>query len=145
WTIPATRMKAGNEHRVPLSARAFEIIENIQSLAGGDPLPDALLFPGARRGKPLSNMAFLMLMRRMGRADLTAHGFRSSFRDWCADRTGYPGEVAEAALAHAVGDKVVAAYRRSDLFEKRRRLMSEWAKFCGIAACAGSVVALRQT
>ena len=81
-------------------------------------------------GKPLSNMAFLMLLRRMGRGDLTAHGFRSSFRDWAAERTNFPSEVAEMALAHVIGSKVEAAYRRGDLFEKRRRLMQQWATFC---------------
>jgi integrase len=91
---------------------------------------DALVFPGDRRGKPLSNMAMLMVLRRMDRADLTAHGFRSTFRDWAAECTNFPREVAEAALAHVIGDKVEAAYRRGDLFEKRRRLMDAWASYC---------------
>jgi integrase len=77
-------------------------------------------------------MAFLMLLRRIGRSDLTAHGFRSTFRDWAAERTNFPSEVAEMALAHTVGDKVEAAYRRGDMFERRRRIMAEWAKFCGM-------------
>jgi integrase len=89
-----------------------------------------LVFPGNRRGKPLSDMSMLMMLRRMGRSDLTAHGFRSTFRDWAAERTNFPREVAEAVLTHVVGDKVEAAYRRGDLFEKRRRLMDAWATHC---------------
>jgi integrase len=92
--------------------------------------PDSFVFPGSTPGMPLSNMAFLMLLRRMDRGDLTVHGFRSSFRDWAAERTSFPSEVAEMALAHVVGSKVEAAYRRGDLFEKRRRLMQQWAAFC---------------
>ena len=88
------------------------------------------MFPGGKNGRPLSNMAFLMLLRRMGRGDVTAHGFRSSFRDWAAERTEFPAEVAEMALAHSVSDKTVAAYNRSDLFDRRRRLMAAWAAFC---------------
>jgi integrase len=127
WTIPAGRMKAGREHRVPLSARALAILEDMQQHRHGD---DAFVFPGGKPGKSLSNMAYLMLLRRMGRHELTAHGFRSSFRDWAAERTNFPAEVAEMALAHAVESKVEAAYRRGDLFEKRRRLMQHWASFC---------------
>jgi integrase len=125
WTIPATRMKAGEEHRVPLSDAAMTTLEKMQDLRDGD-----LVFPGQKRGKSLSNMAMLVLLRRMNRGDLTAHGFRSTFRDWCSERTAFPAEVAEAALAHSVGNKVEAAYRRGDLFEKRRALMEAWAKFC---------------
>ena len=128
WTTPGKRMKAGKEHRVPLSGRALDILRELQKLAGDT---DAFVFPGGKAGKPLSNMAFLMLLRRMGRDDLTAHGFRSTFRDRTAERTNFPSWVAEMALAHAVGDKVEAAYRRGDLFEKRRRLMEEWARYCG--------------
>lgn len=131
WVIPASRMKAGREHRVPLSARAVEIVAAMKKLAGDEVSSKAPVFPSAKPGKPLSNMAFLMLLRRMSRDDVTAHGFRSTFRDWCAERTSFPGDVAEMALAHHVSDKVEAAYRRGDLFEKRRRLMDEWAKFCG--------------
>jgi integrase len=127
WTIPAKRMKAGREHRVPLSARALAILEEMQAHHHGD---EGFVFPGGKMGKPLSNMAFLMLLRRMDRGDLTAHGFRSSFRDWAAERTNFPAEVAEMALAHTVSDKTVAAYNRSDLFERRRRLMQQWATFC---------------
>ncbi|MGZ5849899.1 MAG: tyrosine-type recombinase/integrase, partial [Methyloceanibacter sp.] len=127
WTLPAGRMKAGREQRVPLSARALAILEEMQPHHHGE---DAFVFPGAKLGRPLSNMAFLMLLRRMGRNNLTAHGFRSSFRDWAAERTNFPSEVVEMALAHMVGSKVEAAYRRGDLFEKRRRLMAAWATFC---------------
>jgi integrase len=124
WTVPPDRMKAGREHRVPLSRDAVALLKKVRGSAEG------LVFPGERRGKPLSNMATLMVLRRMGRTDLTAHGFRSTFRDWAAECTSFPREVAEAALAHVVGDKVEAAYRRGDLFEKRRRLMEAWARHC---------------
>lgn len=125
WTIPAERMKAAREHRVPLSTAAVDVLERVKTSA-----ECPFVFAGAKAGKPLSNMALLMMLRRMKRDDLTAHGFRSTFRDWCAERTAYPTEVAEMALAHAVGDKVEAAYRRGDLFEKRARLMQDWADFC---------------
>jgi integrase len=145
WTVPAKRMKAKRQHRVPLSARALAILEEMQPHRSAD---DGFVFPGGKPGKPLSNMAFLMLLRRMGRADLTAHGFRSTFRDWAAERTNFPSEVAEMALAHAVESKVEAAYRRGDLFEKRRRLMQQWATFCTTAptqTTASRVVPIRQT
>jgi integrase len=131
WTIPAERMKAGREHRVPLSEPAMEILAILQKLPSS-----AFVFQASPR-KPISNMAMLMTLRRMGRTDLTVHGFRSTFSDWCAERTHFPGEVREMALAHAVGDKVEAAYRRGDLFEKRRQLMVAWAKFCTAPALAG--------
>lgn len=135
WIIPGERMKAAREHRVPLSEAALSVLERMQSVREGD-----LVFPGQRRGKPLSNMVLLMLLRRMDRGDLTAHGFRSTFRDWAAERTPFPGEVAEAALAHTVSSKVEAAYRRGDLFEKRRRLMDAWATFCTTPAPTGASV-----
>ena len=140
WTIPAERMKADREHRIPLSDAAVAVLEAMQKVCTGD-----YIFPGAVAKKPLSNMALLMTLRRMKRDDLTAHGFRSTFRDWCAERTAYPSEVAEMALAHAVGNKVEAAYRRGDLFEKRRKLMDDWSMFCDeIPAEVGyNVVALR--
>lgn len=125
WTVPADRMKGGKEHRVPLSAPALAIVRKLQSEHRGD-----FLFVGSKRGNPLSNMAMLALLKRMGRADLTAHGFRSTFRDWAAERTNYPREAVEMALAHAIDNKVEAAYRRGDLFDKRRLLMAEWATFC---------------
>ena len=101
------------------------------------------VFSGANPGRALSNMALLMTLRRMGRPDLTTHGFRSTFRDWAAERTAFPSEAAEMALAHAVGDKVEAAYRRGDMFEKRRRMMDDWAEYCGRLEAAGEVVPLR--
>jgi len=119
---------------VPLCGRALSILEELAPLRSDDEKPEQLapfVFPGGKRGKPLSNMAFLMLLRRMSRDDLTAHGFRSTFRDWASERTNFPSEVAEMALAHAVGDKVVAAYRRTDLFERRRKMMAAWETFCG--------------
>ncbi len=132
WVIPAGRMKAGKEHRVPLSPRAIKVLE-------GQP-EGKYLFPGGKEGAPLSNMAMLELLKRMGRDELTVHGFRSTFRDWAAERTSYPGEVCEMALAHAITDSVEAAYRRGDLFEKRRMLMLDWARFCD--AWKGDVVPL---
>lgn len=125
WTIPAERMKAGKEHRVPLSKSALEILG---MLPQGKPVE--FVFPGGKAGKPLSSMALLMTLRRMERGDLTAHGFRSTFRDWVAEQTDFPHEVAEIALAHAVNNKVEAAYRRGDLFEKRRQLAEAWGACC---------------
>ena len=127
WTVPAARMKAGTEHRVPLSAPALAIAEKMRNGR-----KDGFLFPGGKVGKPLSNMAMLALLERMGRPDLTSHGFRSTFRDWTAECTDYPREVAEMALAHVIENKVEAAYRRGDLFEKRLLLMAEWATFCSV-------------
>jgi integrase len=124
WVIPESRMKTEKEHRIPLSDAAIAVLEAMQTVRQGD-----YIFPGMRRGRPLSNMAMLNLLNRMGRSDLTVHGFRSSFRDWCAEQTSFPSEVAEMALAHTVADKVEAAYRRGDLFEKRRKLMSAWATY----------------
>jgi integrase len=147
WTIPPDRMKAKREHRVPLSARAGEILAEMKKIAGQDIAHGAPVFPNERNGKPLSNMAFSMLLRRMERADSTVHGFRSTFRDWVSERTNFPGEMAEMALAHAIGNKVEAAYRRGDLFERRRRMMAEWATFCGsfrTGAHSGGVAILRK-
>jgi integrase len=107
------------------------------------PIEGAYLFPGGRAGGHLSNMAMLKLLERMKRNDLTVHGFRSTFRDWAAERTNFPGEVAEAALAHVVGDKVEAAYRRGDLFEKRRRLMNAWSEFANKPTPGAVVLQLR--
>lgn len=129
WIIPAERMKGRKdmrqEHRVPLSAAAVAVLKQMQLMPQG-----AYVFPGRNSDKPLSNMSMLATLERMGRDDITVHGFRSTFRDWAAEMTSYPREVAEMALAHVVADKVEAAYRRGDLFEKRRRLMEEWAGFC---------------
>lgn len=138
WTIPAERMKAGKEHRAPLSTRALAILEELAKVRECD-----FVFPGCRHGRPISNMARLMTLRRMGRGDLTAHGFRSSFRDWEAERTTFPAEVAEMAPAHTVSDKVEAAYRRGDLIQKRRQLSEVWAKFCTTPATDGRVVPIR--
>jgi integrase len=127
WTVPADRMKAVREHRVPLSARALAILSGPE---GAHHSSRGFVFPGGKAAKPLSNMAMTEVLRRLACGDITVHGFRSTFRDWAAERTSFPNEVVEMALAHAVGDKVEAAYRRGDLFEKRRRLMAEWARFC---------------
>jgi integrase len=138
WIVPAERMKAGKEHRVPLSQPAIAILEKMQAIRLNN-----YVFPGGRRGQPLSGMAMLMLLRRMGNRDVTVHGFRSTFRDWAAECTAFPAEVAEMALAHAVGDKVEAAYRRGDLFQKRRQIMEAWARFCLVPATLGEVLPLR--
>ena len=124
WTVPGKRMKAGREHRVPLSDAAMAIIEQMAAIRSSQ-----YLFPGMRAGQPLSRMTMLPLLRRMGH-ETTVHGFRSAFSDWCAEQTDFPSEVREMALAHAIGDKVEAAYRRSDLFEKRRQLAEAWARYC---------------
>ena len=141
WTIPAERMKAGQEHRVPLTDAALRILETVLPMRAS---AASFVFPGMRSGTGLSQMALVMALRRLGHGGVTVHGFRSTFRDWAAERTNYPREVAEAALAHALRDKVEAAYRRSDLFEKRRRLMDEWAAFCAQPMqTGGEVVAMR--
>lgn len=141
WTVPADRMKAGREHRVPLSVRALAILRAATATRADD---DTLIFPGRKQSKPLSSAAMAAVLRRMGRGDITVHGFRSSFRDWAAECTNYPNEVIEMALAHAVGNKVEAAYRRGDLFEKRRRLMADWATYCNTPkAVRGVVVPIR--
>lgn len=138
WNIPAERMKAHRAHRVPLSPQAVKLLRSMEALRRGD-----FVFPGPREGKPLSDMAMLVLLERMERDDITVHGFRSTFRDWASECTNYPREVCEMALAHAVSDQVEAAYRRGDLVEKRRRLMSEWAKYCDNTKALGEVVALK--
>jgi integrase len=136
WTVPASRMKSGREHRVPLSDAAIAVLQEMHGLRENDHV-----FPGDRR-EALSDMALLMLLRRMNRSDLTAHGFRSTFRDWAAECTNFPNEVVEMALAHAVSDKVEAAYRRGDLFEKRRKVMDAWASYCARSEAPGKLVAL---
>jgi integrase len=143
WTIPASRMKGKREHRVPLSDRAVAILKEMRLLAPANGPNGAFVFPGMKRGRPLSSMTFLMLLRRMGRDGLTAHGFRSTFRDWAAER-GFPDEVCELALAHAVSDKVLAAYKRTGLFERRRELAAAWAAFCGTAEAADNVIEMRE-
>jgi integrase len=125
WTIPAERMKALREHRVPLCPRALRVLERARALHNG-----ALVFPG-RFDAMLSSAAMMAVLKRMNRADLTVHGLRATFRTWAAERTTFPREVAEAALAHVVGDDTERAYQRGDLFEKRRKLMAEWGAFLG--------------
>jgi len=125
WTVPANRMKAGREHRVPLSSRAVTILRKLEKLKTGE-----FVFPGQARSKPLSNMAMEMVLRRMKVEDATVHGFRSSFRDWAGNVSNFPREVTETALAHVIGDKAEQAYRRGDALEKRRKLMEAWAAYC---------------
>ncbi len=137
WTIPAERMKAGKPHRIPLAPRCVEIVKRALDLGGSD-----WLFPGLRPGKPLSNTAFLMHMRR-AKVDYVPHGFRSAFRDWIGEQTAFPREIAEAALAHMIENKTEAAYARSDLFERRRKLMAAWADYIG--SDGKKVVTLRAT
>jgi integrase len=138
WVVPAARIKGGREHRVPLSDGALVIIAKMAEIRHGE-----FVFPGARApGRPMGHMAMLRVLSRMGRGHLSVHGFRSSFRDWCAEQTNFPAEAAEMALAHAVGDKVEAAYRRGDMFEIRRRLMQAWANFAATSEPA-KIVKLR--
>lgn len=127
WTVPASRMKAGKEHRVALAPQAVALLRELPREGDSD---DGYVFIGARPGTGLSNMAMTAMLRRLGHGDITVHGFRSAFRDWVAERTSYPGEVAEMALAHRVSDKVEAAYRRGTLLEKRKRLAADWVMFC---------------
>lgn len=133
WTVPADRMKAGKEHRVPLPKAAMELLDAQTRMVGTD-----LIFP-APRGGQLSDMSLVAVMRRMEVAAVP-HGFRSTFRDWAAERTNYPREVAEMALAHVIANKVEAAYRRGDLFDKRRRMMDDWAAFCATVEKKGANV-----
>ncbi|MEO6823710.1 MAG: integrase arm-type DNA-binding domain-containing protein [Nitrosospira sp.] len=137
WVIPAERMKAGKEHRIPLSDSAIAVLKQMDNST-------KLIFPGRDEGKPLSDMSLTAVLRRMDRGDLTAHGFRSTFRDWASESTAYPQHVAEMALAHTIGDKVEAAYRRGDLFTKRTRMMQEWANYCNQTQ-SGEVVPLKRS
>jgi integrase len=132
-------MKGGREHRVPLSPAALAVLREAQRLRLND-----YVFPGQKPGRPLSSMALLMLLRRLERGDVTAHGFRSAFSDWAHEETRHPNHVIEMALAHAIGSKVEAAYRRGHLFEKRRALMNDWAAYCSSAseAASGPLMAL---
>ena len=125
WTIPAERMKAGKVHKVPLSDSALAVIKKIQDFRIND-----FIFSGTKEDKPLSDMSLTAVLRRMSRGDLTVHGFRSTFKDWSSETTAYPREVTEMALAHTIGNKTEEAYRRGDLFEKRKQLMDEWAQYC---------------
>jgi integrase len=123
WTVPAGRMKGEREHKVPLSRRAVDLLEDL-------PRKGDFVFPGPKKGTAISNMAMATVLKRMRRDDITVHGFRSTFRDWAAERTNYPNHVVEMVLAHVVGNKVEAAYRRGDLFTKRAQLMETWARYC---------------
>jgi integrase len=138
WTVPAARMKAGREHRIPLTERAIDILQSLARIRTSE-----FVFPGQRRGKPLSVMALAMVLRRMQFGDVTVHGFRSAFRDWAGNETSFPREVAEGALAHTVGDMTERAYRRSDALEKRRKLMASWAGFIE-PRVGGNVVPLKR-
>lgn len=135
WTIPAERMKSRREHRVPLSPGAVEVLKSVQGLHA------EFVFPAPSASKPLSGMALLMLLRRLRRDDITAHGMRSTFKDWASERTDFAGEVSEMALAHVVENATEAAYRRGDLFEKRRQLMLAWGRYC-TEVSASNVVAI---
>jgi len=127
WTVPGERMKSGRTHVVPLSSRALQLVKAQHKVA-----TSRYVFPGMRPSQPMSNMAMLALLKRMDRTDITVHGFRSTFRDWAAEVTDFPGEVAEMALAHVVSDKTEAAYRRGTMKEKRRKMMDAWAKYCEV-------------
>lgn len=137
WTVPANRMKAGREHRVPLSAPAVLILKELAKTKAGD-----FVFAGQARGKPLSNMAMEMMLRRMKIEGATVHGFRSSFRDWAGNVTNFPREIVETALAHVIGDKAEQAYRRGDALEKRRKLMDAYANYCE-PRTSSNIVSLR--
>jgi integrase len=141
WVIPGARMKSGKEHRVPLSPAALAILKDIHEVRHSD-----YIFPGSRQGYAMGkNQPGKLMKKRMGDAEMTVHGFRSSFRDWAAERTNFPREVAEMALAHAIPSAVEAAYRRGDLFEKRRKLMEAWAAYCAkVEMDAGKVVSLNR-
>lgn len=137
WTIPSSRMKANRQHRVPLSESALALLDiNISA--------KDYLFSGGKPGKSLSENALLALLKRMGRTDITPHGFRSTFRDWAADCTSYPREVCEMALAHSTGDESELAYKRTDLFKKRVKLMDDWAKYCGMVRKGAKVIAINR-
>jgi integrase len=139
-TIPAGRMKGGREHKVPLNERAIELLRALPTEEG-----NPHVFIGPRPGSGLSNMSMTAVLRRMGYGHVTVHGFRSSFRDWAAERTNYPNHVVEMALAHAIGDKVEASYRRGDLFKKRQQLAEAWSRFCLSPPATGErVVPLRE-
>ena len=138
WVVPAERMKAGREHRVPLVARAVEIVETLVKLPESE-----FVFPGQKVNTPLSDMSLSAVLRRM-KLPVTIHGFRSSFKDWASESTSFPNELSEAALAHITGDAVERAYRRGDALERRRELMEAWARFLE-AGAAGNVVQMRKS
>jgi integrase len=139
WTVPAERMKGKREHRVPLSSAAMKALDRAKIEGSSE-----FLFPGTKAGQGLSNMALLKVLERMNRSDLTVHGFRATFKTWATERSNFPRELVEAALAHVLEDKTEAAYQRGDMLEKRRRLMDAYAEFCAKRASTGTVVSLRQ-
>lgn len=141
WTIPKERMKGFREHRVPLSKQAVSVLEQVK----WDNKASSLVFPSSKPDKAISNMTCLATLKRMGRSDLTVHGFRSTFRDWASEDTNYPRDVCEMALAHAIQDKSEAAYRRGDLLEKRTQLMNDWAAFCDVVAPGKKAASKKQT
>lgn len=136
WRVPPDKIKGEKEHRVPLSAPAIAVLKRIKK----EYEADDFVFPGGMVGKPLSSGGMMSVLKRMGLHDLTVHGFRSTFRDWAAEQTSYPNEVCEMALAHVVGDKTEAAYRRGDLLKKRERLMADWAAYCGKVRGSAKVI-----
>jgi integrase len=140
WTVPATRIKGGKNHRVPLGARAAAIVADMMSNHR-----EAFVFPGSRPTTPLYRGAIWKILKQIGRPDVTVHGFRSTFRDWVAEQTAYPRELAEMALAHTIESKVEGAYRRGDLLEKRRQLMQAWAEYCSAPFVGGKVLPLRRS
>lgn len=140
WVIPKERMKGFREHRVPLSPQALAVLQRVK----WDNNPSEFVFPSAKPDKAISNMTCLAVLKRMGRGDLTVHGFRSTFRDWAAESTAYPRDVCEMALAHAIVDKSEAAYRRGDLLDKRTRLMNDWAAFCDTVRSGADVVPINR-
>jgi integrase len=144
WTVPGSRMKGERDHRVPLSDQALAILTTLRTSLDVAPEPNAFVFPGRQPHRALSNMAMLKILERMDRADVTTHGFRSSFRVWAAEATDFPREVAEAALAHVIADKTEAAYQRSTFFEKRRRMMQAWGNFCADGHGSADVIPLRR-
>ena len=139
WTIPAARMKAAKEHTIPLSDAALAVLQRLKA----ETKEGEFVFPGGKKNTPLSNMACLALLKRMGRSDLTVHGFRSSFRDWAGEATAHPREVIEHAMSHQLKDKAEAAYQRGSLLERRRVLMADWANYCAQPAATGVVVPLQ--
>jgi len=138
WTVPSNRMKAGRAHRVPLSEPMLAILKDVQQMG----LCDRFVFVGPNKHQPFSDMALSAVLKRMNVEGCTVHGFRSSFRDWAGDATDVPREVAEAALAHVVGDATERAYRRGDAFAKRRALMDFWAEYCTAGWDSGVTAAL---
>jgi integrase len=140
WKIPAARIKGGREHRIPLSKPAAAIVADMIKVHGG-----TFVFPGSRYGRPPYPGAILKLLKRMGRDGITVHGFRSTFRDWAGEMSGFAREVVERSLAHVMGDKTEASYARGDLLEKRRRLMDEWAQYCSAPFAGGKVLPLRRS